>query len=185
MSVSGATGWYADEFIILVQKVQQGVTPSTDGWYAIDFTADIGNGTHVVGDRIDPADLESTVFTLTKALYDTAVTNVDKYDIHDYINIPTTSEPSILQFGDEQMFYGNVCTKGITNKYRTKFNFVVPPTQWNTTNNPTWPGSGQNPHISEVIIQDADGDVVAVGKQNLPIEKTTNTTIIIEIAFDM
>jgi hypothetical protein len=183
MSVSGATGWYADEFIILVQRVQQGVTPSTDGWYAIDFTSLIDN--HTVGDRIDPVNLESTTFTLTKALYNTAVTNVDKYDIHDYINVPTTSEPNILQFGDEQMFYGNVCAKGITNKYRTKFNFVVPPTQWNTTNNPTWPGSGQNPHISEVIIQDSDGDVVAVGKQNLPIEKTTNTTIIIEIAFDM
>jgi hypothetical protein len=183
MSASGSTGWYADEFIVLVQRVQQDVMPTTDGWYAIDFTSEIDN--HTVGDKIDPADMNSTTFTITKALYDTAVTNVDKYSIHDYINIPTTSEPSILQFGDEQFFYGNVCTDGITNKYRTKFNFVVPPNQWNTTNNPTWDGSGQNPHISEVIIQDTDGNVVAVGKENLPIEKTTNTTIIIEIAFDM
>ncbi len=183
MSPTGSTGWYADEFIMIVQRVQTGSMPTSDGWYAIDFTSSIQN--HTVGDRIDPANLESTTFVITKSLYDTAVTNVDKYEIHDYINIPTTSESSILQFGDERFFYGNVCSQGITNKYRTKFNFVVPPTQWNTTNNPTWPGSGQNPHISEVIIQDKDGNVVAVGKETLPIEKDTNTTIIIEIAFDM
>lgn len=185
MDYSGGTGWYADEFIILVQKVSEGQAPTPNGWYAIDFTAEIGNGTHVVGNKIDPADLENTTFVITKSLYQTAQTNVDKYDIHDYINIPTTAESSILQFGDENFFFGNVCASGITNKYRTKFNFVVPPTQWNTTNNPTWSGSGQYPHISEVIIYDRDGNVVAVGKENLPIEKDPNTTIIIEIAFDM
>jgi hypothetical protein len=187
MKTSGGTGWYADEFIILVQKVVTGQRTTTNGWYAIDFTSLIGNpaGSHTVGNKINPLDLEASTFVITKALYDTAVSNGDKYDIHDYINIPTTSESATLQFGDERFFYGNVCASGITNKYRTKFNFVVPPTQWNTTNNPTWPGSGQNPHISEVIIQDTGGNVVAVGKQNLPIEKTTNTTIIIEIAFDM
>jgi hypothetical protein len=183
MKTSGGTGWYADEFIVLVQKVSTGVMPTTSGWYAIDYTSLIDS--HTVGNKIDPANLESTTFVITKALYDTAVTNVDKYDIHDYINIPTTSETTTLQFGDERFFYGNVCASGITNKYRTKFNFVVPPTQWNTSNNPTWSGSGQNPHISEVVIQDTDGNVVAVGKENLPIEKSANTTIIIEIAFDM
>lgn len=183
MKTSGGTGWYADEFIILVQKVSTGQRPTTNGWYAIDFTSLIDS--HTVGSKIDPANLEATTFVITKALYNTAVTNVDKYDLHDYINIPTTSETTTLQFGDERFFYGNVCASGITNKYRTKFNFVIPPNQWNTTNNPTWPGSGQNPHISEVIIQDIDGNVVAVGKENLPIEKSVNTTIIIEIAFDM
>ena len=179
------TGWYADEFIILVQKVVEGEYPNPNEWYAIDFTSEINNGTHVVGDKIDPLDLEASTFVITKSLYDTAKANSDRYEIHDYINIPTTSETDVLQFGDENFFYGNVTSSGITNKYRTKFNFVVPPTQWNTSNNPTWKDSGQNPHISEVIIQDRDGNVVAVGKENLPIEKTNNTTIIIEIAFDM
>ena len=119
-------------------------------------------------------------------MYDDAVLSNEKYNLHDYINIPTINETDTLQFGDERVFFGNVDMKGITNKYRTKFNFVVPPTNWNTTNNPTWLGVGtENPHISEVIIQDDLGNVVAVGKENLPIEKTPNTTIIIEIAFDM
>lgn len=186
MKTSGGTGWYADEFIIIAQRVPEGTIPSPYGWYAMDFTAEIGNGTHVVGNKIDPADLESTTFVITKALYETAISpNNDKYNIHDYINIPTTSETTSLQFGDEGFFFGNVCASGITNKYRTKFNFVVPPNQWNTTNNPTWDPNGIVPHISEVIIEDRDGNVVAVGKETLPIEKDPNTTIIIEIAFDM
>lgn len=183
MKVSGGTGWYTDEFIVLVQRVTVGTMPTSGNWYAIDFTPSVDN--HIVGEKLDPSNLESTTFVITKSLYDTAITNGDKYDIHDYINIPTTAEINTLQFGDERFFFGNVCSSGITNKYRTKFNFTIPPAEWNTTNNPTWVNSGQNPHISEVIIQDTDGNVVAVGKETLPIEKTTNTTIIIEIAFDM
>jgi len=178
MTTTGGTGWYADEFKIIVQKVVTGNKPSSYGWKIIDFTSDIEGHT---GGKIDPLNMEATTFLITKALYNAAST----YNLHDYINIPTTSESTIMNFGDETFFYGNVCSSGITNKYRTKFNFTIPPTQWNTTNNPTWPGSGQNPHISEVIIQDDKGNVVAVGKENLPIEKNNNTTIIIEIAFDM
>jgi hypothetical protein len=189
MSATGSTGWYADQFLIIAQKVAVGpngehLQPDDTAWQIMDFTDAIDN--HTVGDRIDPANLESSTFTIDKARYNgTSPYSVTDYLVHDYINIPTKLEPTTLQFGDERFFFGNVCASGITNKYRTKFNFTVPPTQWNTTNNPTWPNSGQVPHISEVIIQDSDGNVVAVGKENLPIEKTTNTTIIIEIAFDM
>ena len=178
MTVTGSTGWYADEFIVLAQTVVSGEKPTTDGWVKVDMTSLIDN--HTSG-NIDPSNLEGTTFTLTKALYNTGST----YDLHDYLNIPLKIEPSLLQFGDERFFYGNISASGISNRYRTKFNFTIPPTQWNTTNNPTWDGSGQNPHISEVVVYDNQGNVVAVGKQNLPIEKTNNTTIIIEIAFDM
>lgn len=51
--------------------------------------------------------------------------------------------------------------------------------------NPTWPGSNQKVRISEVGIYDTNQTLVAIGKMNLPIQKTTNTTIIIEIAFDL
>jgi hypothetical protein len=73
----------------------------------------------------------------------------------------------------------------MTRKWRTKFNIVVPPTQFNTTTNLTWPNSGQNVHISEVGIYSTGGELVAIGKLNLPIEKSNTTTVIIEIAFDL
>ena len=179
LTATGSTGWYADEFIVVAQRVTTGEKPLANGWKEIDVTSQILN--HTVGNKIDPSDLEATTFILTKSSYTAGST----YYIANYVDVPTLSEPNKLQFGDERFFYGNVTSKGITNKYRTKFNFTIPPNLWNTSNNPTWNGSGQNPHISEVVIQDNLGNVVAVGKQTLPIEKTNNTTIIIEIAFDM
>jgi hypothetical protein len=189
MKTSGGTGWYADTFYILAQRVPEGTLPDPGSWVLMDFTSDIVGHT---GGKIDPLDLEATTFVITKSKYNGGT----PYVLHNFINVPETSESSILQFGDENFFYGNVCASGITNKYRTKFNFTVPPTQWNTTNNPTWGyydsssgtyinDSGQNPHISEVMIYDTSGNVVASGKMNLPIEKTNSTTIILEVAIDV
>ena len=39
--------------------------------------------------------------------------------------------------------------------------------------------------ISEVGVYDVNKNLVAVGKMNMPIEKVPNSTIIIEIAFDL
>jgi hypothetical protein len=61
---------------------------------------------------------------------------------------------------------------------------VIPPNQFNFSQNPTYPGSGQNVHISELGIYDSNGNLVAIGKFITPIEKTNVTTIILEIALD-
>jgi len=188
MNYTGETGFYGDTLYILAQKVTMGSDgtfslPSATAWRIIDVTSQIDS--HIVGDRIDPINLENTTFTLTNALY----TAASLYGLHDFINVPTNLEPNILQFGDETFFYGNMAGKGETTKYRTKFVLTVPPTQFNSSQNPTWNGSGQNVHISEVGVYTAGGtngpELVATGKLNLPIEKTPSTTIIIEIAFDL
>lgn len=180
MEISGGTGWYADTLYAVVQRTATGTAPLPGGWRLVDLTPNIDN--HVVGNRIDPINLENSTFTINNTIYTNAIAT--PYDLHDYINIPLTTEPNLLQFGDERFFYGNVITKGITNKFRTKFNFTVSPTQFNTSVNPTYAGSGQNVHISEVGVY-SGADLVAIGKMNLPIEKTPNSTVIIEMAFDL
>ena len=179
MSLSGDTGFQADSFKVIAQRVTSGEKPTSNGWRVMDFTGDITG--HVTGTTINPLSLENTTFTITADKYNTS----SAYILHDYINIPTTAETDLLQFGDENFFYGNMSSAGVTRKWRTKFNIVVPPTQFNTTNNPTWLNSGQNVHISEVGIYSVGGDLVAIGKMNLPIEKNNTTTVIIEIAFDL
>jgi hypothetical protein len=179
MTTSGGTGFYADRFYIIAQRVTSGSLPTATGWRIMDYTSSIGS--HTVGNRIDPKNLENSTYLITKSSYNSGTT----YNLHDFINIPTLLEPEILQFGDEAFFHGNVCADGLTRKYRTKFNLVVPPNQFNTTTNLTWPNSGQNVHISEVGIYSNTGELVAVGKLNVPIEKSNNTTITIEIAFDL
>ncbi len=179
MTMSGGTGFEADKFKIIAQRVTAGEKPVSQGWRVIDFTNNIDG--HTTGSTINPLNLESTTFTLTTNLFATS----SSYLLHDYINIPTTAETNLLQFGDENFFYGNINSSATTTKWRTKFNIVVPPTQFNTTTNPTWLNSGQNVHISEVGIYSVGGDLVAIGKMNLPIEKNNTTTVIIEIAFDL
>lgn len=179
MTISGGTGFEANNFKIIAQRVSSGEKPVSDSWRIIDFTNEIDG--HITGSTINPLNLENTTYTITKAKYNAS----SNYLLHDYINIPTSAEPNLLQFGDENFFFGNIESAGLTKKWRTKFNIVVPPTQFNTTTNPTWVNSGQNPHISEVGIYSSSGDLVAIGKMNLPIEKNNTTTVIIEIAFDL
>jgi hypothetical protein len=184
MSATGTTGWYADTLYLLVQRTVSGADPSNspNAWRMIDVTSSIDG--HTPGDRIDPANVINTTFIITLTDYTNASGNI--YNLHDYINIPELTESSLLQFGDENFFYGNVCASGVINKYRTKFNFTLPPNRWNWTTNPTYVvGGGQNVHITDVAVYDTDGDVVAIGKENLPIEKTDDTVIIIELAFDL
>ena len=125
--------------------------------------------------------MENTTFTITEDLYTNSGTT---FNLHDYINIPEIAETDILQFGDEQFFYGNLTASGLVRKYRTEFNFKIPHNQWNFSQNPTFPNSGQNVHISELGIYDNVGNLVAIGKFMTPIEKTNVTTIILEIALD-
>ena len=73
---------------------------------------------------------------------------------------------------------------GIETKYRTLFNFTIPPTQFNNSTNPTFVNSGKNVHISELGVYDNVGNLVAIGKFITPIEKTNVTTIILEVALD-
>ena len=179
MKLTGGTGWYADTFKILVQKVALGTNPDPANWVEIDYTSSI-NG-HVVGNRIDPLDLENTTFTITENLYTNSGTT---FNLHNYLNIPENGETDILQFGDEKFFYGNLEASGLIRKYRTQFDFVIPQNQFNFSQNPTYNGSGQNVHISELGIYDSNGNLVAIGKFITPIEKTNTTTIILEIALD-
>jgi hypothetical protein len=179
LETSGGTGWYADRLYAVLQRTSIGTLPTPNDWILIDLTSSI-NG-HTIGNRIDKINLENSSFVINNNLYNNSGTT---YNLHDYINIPLTTEPNLLQFGDEKFFYGNVITKGVTTKYRTKFNFTIAPTQFNTSINPTYENSGQNVHISEVGVY-SGADLVAIGKMNLPIEKTPNSTVIIEMAFDL
>jgi hypothetical protein len=178
MAVTGGTGWYADKFYILAQKQPYGTYPQPEQWVSMDFTSEISG--HVVGNRINPINLTATNFQITQSKYSSGST----YNLNDYIKIPQIAQTNNLQFGDERFLFGNIEATGVSSKYRTKFVFTIPPNQFNTSTNPTW-SNGNTIHISEVGIYDVNKNLVAIGKMNVPIEKVSNSTIIIEIAFDL
>jgi len=177
MEISGGTGWYADKFNILAQRQPLGTYPDPTQWRIMDYTSNIVS--HTVGNKINPINMENSTFNINMTTYSAATI----YNLNDYITIPQIAQPDYLQFGDERFFFGNIEAIGTTNTYRTQFVFTIPPTMFNTSTNPTWPGSGQRVHINEIMIYDVNGNVVAVGKMNLPIEKVINATIIVQFAF--
>ncbi|MDB4326204.1 hypothetical protein N9966_00145 [bacterium] len=179
MKFSGGTGWYADTFELLVQRVPTGSIPDPTAWKKIDYTNLINS--HTPGTKIDPLNLESTTYSITEDLY---TNSGSTFNLNDYIDIPEIGESDILQFGDEYFLHGNLTTKGVNTTYRTLFNFTIPPNQYNTSTNPTYLGSGRNVYISELGVYDSIGNLVALGKFITPIEKTNVTTIILEVALD-
>jgi hypothetical protein len=181
MNLGGGQGWYADKFYLLVQKQSLGTNPNPSSWVKIDYTSQI-NG-HTAGTRITPSNLEATTFTVTNTAYNSSGST---YNLNDFIKIPQVAQNEYLNFGDERFFYGNIEAIGSSNKYRTKFSFTVPPNIFNTSTNPTWTtNANQNVRIDEIGVYDVNKKLVAIGKTNNPIEKVPNSTIIIEIAFDI
>jgi hypothetical protein len=178
MNVSGGTGFKANLFAAIVQVVPKGQKPHPNQWRIINLTNSIQS--HTPSNNINPINLESSTFIIDGTLYNSAPV----YQLNQFINLPQINQTNDLQFGDERFFYGNINTYGELIKYRTVFNISVPPNLFNLSNNPTWQNSLQNPHVSEIGIYDNSNNLVAIGKFTLPIEKTTNSSIIIQMAIE-
>lgn len=185
-----STGYSATYFYALSQIVS-GITdssvtikPDPANWIIQDLTSQIAN--HTLGDQIEAANLVNTLFSFDPAGTVSGAT----YNI-DYLNYPTNGDDTLggypeenfrLAFGEEVFFYGNVSTDIRATAYITDIPVVLPLNEYNTSNNPTWDGGSVN--ITEIGIYNTNGDLVAIGKLNNPIEKNSNISRTILFAMD-
>lgn len=178
-------GFYADTFKLLYQIVDNDEDrPTADGWKVIDYTT---SGL-TSGGTIDPLILENQSpavngFTLTYAK-DTGATI---FNLAETLSLPLTSEPEILQFGDERFFYGNIETYIGARIYKTLFEISVNAADFRYTNNPTKindDGDPTNIRVSEVGIYDVNNNLVAIGKMSQPVELVPGSVIMFELAID-
>lgn len=180
-STSG-TGFTATGFSAIIQIVSgitdTGVTITPDPalWNQFDLTSQINN--HTVGDRIDPTNLVSSIFTID------FTTTGSTYDLS-YLDYPTslTSDTLNMGFGEEAFFFGTVRSDISANVYTTDIPIVMPLNQYNSTTNPTWNGT-ESVQITEIGIYDNSGNLVAIGKLNYPIEKNSEVARTIQFAID-
>lgn len=177
-------GFYADGFKLVYQIVDDDDRPTADAWKVVDYTT---TGL-TSGGTIDPLVLEnqspaSNGFILTYAL-DTGATT---FNIVDTLNLPLTSEPELLQFGDERFFYGNLETYIGARIYKTLFEISINSADYSYTNNPTKlndDGDPTNIRVSEVGIYDSDSNLVALGKLSQPVELVPGSVIMFELSID-
>ena len=99
----------------------------------------------------------------------------------------TNADSSILQFGDERFFYGNLETYIGATIFKTTFRIDISADDFKTTGNPTRPNSVPNQpdiRVTEVGIYDDDGALVLIGKLSKPVNLAAGNTITFELSID-
>lgn len=180
-------GWSARNFKLLYQITTDNNRPSPDTWKYHDFTTT--GLTSTTGATIDPVTLENQNSTAVNFIlnYVTAF-NDGTYSVMDSLSMAHNSNHDSLQFGDERFFYGNLETYIGANVYKTTFNIPIPANAFKFSSNPTRSSntSIQVPDIkvSEIGIYDTAGDLVMIGKLNIPVRLENGRTVMIEMSMD-
>lgn len=184
ISTADGTGFNANKFYILAQKVTFGTEPNPKTWKLIDYTPKLNDSNIWTATTIPVSALTGRVYPLTNVDY----TGGTPYDITSIIGtIPTPanyiSSPQLLGFGEESIFLGNVNTDIKATVYKTKFSQTLGFNQYNSSNNPTWTDD-DDVYVTEAAIYDQNNSLVAVGKLNNPVKKNTNKLFTIELDMD-
>lgn len=182
------TGFYAHKFKLVYQVVDNdSVRPNPANWKTYDFTSvAITNNS---GETIDPIKLENQTptingFVLTSIVNSLAV----QFDITNSLSMTPNNNTSILQFGDERFFYGNIETYIGATIYKTLFDLRINSGQFIKTTNLTrdtdLTNNPPNLKISEVGIYDSEGNLIIIGKVSTPISLIAGDTVMLELSLD-
>jgi len=156
------TGFTATSLKLLCQVVSGSTRPSPTAWREIDVTSQLA-GTTVLGGFIVPSGVTGQVFQISKDDYTGATT----YNLANYIDIPTNNEPTVLNFGDEYFFYGNLETDITATIYEMKYLINLGRNQFTDTSNPTW-NKGTKSYVTEIGLYDSNKDLIVISKLQSP-----------------
>lgn len=184
---SYVTGYIADKFYILAQKVLAGQQPIPQNWKLIDFTEHIPN--HNLGDYINPDNMKGSRFILTQDDYENQST---PYDLENFLgelpdellNLQPYVDPYIPEFGDTQPFPGSVKLVRAIDIHTMRYLINLPSSQFETTQNPTYvSGVTENKVVTEVALLDDNKDVLVIAKTPKPFVRTGSQVLGIKIDF--
>jgi len=116
------------------------------------------------------------------------------YNLDNFINIPSITQPTQLQFGDEYFFYGTIDTDIMATIYEMKHVVQLGNNQYTQSTNPTWvdynnanPNSpAANARVTEIGLFDNENgnpDLMAIAKLQSPITRTGTQQFTISIDF--
>jgi hypothetical protein len=158
------TGFVADTFEIICQKVTGDVRPEPLEWRVIDFTSMVSATT--INGYITVEGLTGTTFVITSDDYDNA--EFDIYNL-DYLSLPPTEYTGTsLNFGDEYYFYGALETDIEATIYEMKYKINLGQAEFQASSNPTW-SSTVKPYISEIGLYDTEDNLMIISKLQSPV----------------
>ena len=173
-------GFYGQEFVLLSQIVTTtgDCRPNPSMWVETIWT-DPSGGT------LSPTEIEDQNPVVNDFLMTAARYNVGTYYNIATLGIPNIGQTSIMNFGDERFFYGNLDTYIGAKIFKTKFSLNVDRNQFVTTTNPTYSTSNNGVlNLSEIGIYDNVGNLVMIGKISTPIALPAGTIANIEMTLD-
>ena len=156
------SGFMADKFEIICQKMTTDGRPEAAEWKVIDFTDQLSATT--VNGFITMEGLTGSTFVITQDSYDDA----EEYILHDYIDIPQTTTGNTLNFGDEYYFYGSLETDIQATIYEMRYKVNLGQSEFQATSNPTW-SKGKKSYITEIGLYDENFDLMIVSKLQSPV----------------
>lgn len=183
--ISSGQGFTANRIYVIVQVIENVGTiipkPVSSNWKYLDVTSQIIGYTDS-HNYLTANELLSVVFKVPLNNYN----NYPQYNLS-YLTYPFAGEDTMLSFGDESYFFGNVSVDIFANVYSTDISINLPLNQFNSTTNNTWNGI-EKVYISEVgIYAEVEGVkyLVGIGKLNDPVPKdsTISRTILFAIDF--
>jgi hypothetical protein len=169
------SGFIADSFEIICQKVEGNGRPEPSQWRIIDYNFQL-SGTSNNG-YLTQSGLTGNTFVITQDLYD----NAPLYDLSDYIDITTAGfSGTQLNFGDEYYFYGNIETDIQATIYEMRYQIVLGQSEFQYSSNPSWNTSVQ-PFVTEIGLYDSDKNLMIVSKLQSPYPRTGIQQFVIKL----
>jgi hypothetical protein len=155
------SGFSANKFSVLCQKVVGDARPDPMLWREMDFTSQINL---TPSGYILPSAITATTFVVCEENYNLAPI----YDLSDYLDITLLNETgSTLNFGDEYYFYGVIDTDIMATIYEMRYLCNMASSQFTYSCNPTWT-PGQSIYFTEIGLYDSDKDLLVVSKFQSP-----------------
>ena len=157
------SGFYADKFEIICQKVDGNGRPNSSEWKIIDFTSQISN--LLVNGYITEESLTGTTFVITNEDYENAPT----YNLNNYIPLtPVGYTGSSLNFGDEYYFYGSLETDIQATIYDMRYKINLSQAEFQSSSNPTWT-QGKPSYVTEIGLYDSNKNLMIISKMQSPV----------------
>jgi len=158
----GCYGFHANSMKILVQIVTTGFKPLPNGWTEIDVTSDL------VGTLVDGYIVQSGITNTTFVISLNDFTGGTRYNLANYINLPTLGTNNGLNFGDEYYFYGNFITDIEATIYEMKYGINLSNQQFTNTSNPTSTGTTNN-YLTEIGLYNLQKELMILSKLQYPV----------------
>lgn len=165
---------------VLYQIVDNGQTPNSANWLAIDYTNNFL--VDLIGNTINPLKLETQNSAQTGFTINTVkAASATSYDIS-ILGVPDENCPNIMGFGCEKFLFGNLDVEIGVCVYKSIIEIVLDSDVIVKSTNPTW--DNQNLKLTEIGIYDDQYNLVWINNFYKPIEITENTKSLIEIQID-